>query len=293
MATSAQFFKKCLISGAEDLYNLPGYEKYFLVKSKSSGFVFCSKIASPQELTDHYQGYDREHYLSSITIKRFNELLDTFEPYKKTNRILDVGCGSGFLMEQAKKRGWEVYGTEYTPDAIEICESKGINMKQGKLDPTWFEPESFDVITSIEVLEHINNPVEEVTNINYFLRKGGLLYFTTPNFNAVERFLLKAEYDVIQYPEHLCYYTPATINYLLKNNNFKKKKLLTTGFSFTRMKTSTGQSTEKVISESSSDEVIRGKIEKNIFLRAGKLVINNLLSFFGVGNSIKGWYIKA
>lgn len=290
--TDDNFFTKCLITGADDTYPLDGYEKHFLIKSKSSGFVFCSKVPTEQELADHYQQYDREDYLSPITIQRFNETLDGFEAYRKTNRILDIGCGVGFLMDEAKKRGWEVYGTEYTQNAIDICEKKGIKMNKGKLNPEWFAPESFDIVTSIEVFEHINNPVEEVTNINKILRKGGLLYFTTPNFNAIERFLLKAEYNVIEYPEHLCYYTPTTINKLLTTNGFQKKQLLSTGFSVTRIQTSSGKTNQRLVSATSSDELIRGNIEKSIFLKLTKNIINKMLSILKIGNSIKGWYIK-
>ena len=118
------YFEKCLISNAKDIHSLKGYEKHFLVKSSSSKFLFCSKIPTERELSNHYQSYSREDYLSEITIKRFNELFDSFEPYRQTNKILDIGCGVGFLMEIAKKRGWEVYGTEFTQDAIDICEAK-------------------------------------------------------------------------------------------------------------------------------------------------------------------------
>jgi 2-polyprenyl-3-methyl-5-hydroxy-6-metoxy-1,4-benzoquinol methylase len=285
-------FTRCLISNTEDLYPLKGYERHYLVKSKSSGFVFCNKIPTQQELYNHYLTYNREDYLSPVTIKRLNEVLDSFEPYRKTNKILDIGCGVGFMLEQAKKRGWDVYGTEYTEKAIEICEAKGIKMSKGKLDPAWFENESFDVITSLEVIEHINNPIEEVGHFRNLLRKGGLLYFTTPNFNAIERFILKDQYNIIGYPEHLCYYTPRTINYLLSKNGFSKKGLLTTGFSVTRIKTSTGQSNEGLISATSSDELIRNKLEDNPFFSIAKKLLNKTLTLLGIGNSLKGWYVK-
>ena len=121
------------------------------------------------------------------------------------------------FFEIASKRGWEVYGTEYTKDAINICKSKGINIQEGKLNPQNYLVEEFDVITSFEVLEHINNPIEEISNFYKILRKGGLVYLTTPNFNSVSRFYLKSDYNIITYPEHLSYYTTRTLkNYLEK-----------------------------------------------------------------------------
>jgi len=287
-----QFHTKCLISGSSRLKPLKGYEQHYLVKSYPLGFVFASKVPTEEELVAHYKKYSREDYLSPITVKRYHELLDQFEKYRKTGRILDVGCGIGYFLNEAKKRGWEVYGTEFTDEAIAKCHIHGINMHKGKLDPAWFEEGMFDVITSFEVIEHINNPVEEVQNINKILRTGGLFYFTTPNFNAIERYVLKADYNVITYPEHLCYYTRKTIDYLLRNHGFKKKKLLTTGFSMSRIKTSMGSKKEVLHDPSSSDEKIRDTLEKNKLMHLVKHGVNTALTLLGVGSSLKGWYIK-
>ncbi|RYZ28325.1 MAG: class I SAM-dependent methyltransferase [Chitinophagaceae bacterium] len=235
--------------------------------------------------------YSRDDYLSPITVKRYHELLDQFEKYRRTGKILDIGCGIGLFLKEAKKRGWEVYGTEYTDKAMAMCKEIGINMQQGKLDPSLYEPEMFDVVTSFEVMEHINNPQEEVKNIKAVLRKGGLFYFTTPNFNSLERFYLKGKYNIVNYPEHLSYYTKKTANYLLTNNGFKKRKLTTTGLSLSRFKTSIGKK-EEYISAESSDEKLRQKLEKNGFTHFVKNVINGLLNISGVGFSLKGWYEK-
>jgi 2-polyprenyl-3-methyl-5-hydroxy-6-metoxy-1,4-benzoquinol methylase len=148
----------------------------------------------------------------------------------------------------------------------------------------------FDVVVSMEVLEHINNPLEEINNIYKLLRKGGLFYFTTPNFNALERYLLKSDYNIISYPEHLCYYTKKTINYLLTNNGFRKKRLETTGISLTRIQTSRRASKEAFISASSTDERIRNSLERNKLLQIIKKGVNFILSLLGVGNSLNGWY---
>ncbi|MFT6246518.1 MAG: 2-polyprenyl-3-methyl-5-hydroxy-6-metoxy-1,4-benzoquinol methylase [Salibacteraceae bacterium] len=282
----------CLVCKSDKLTKMTGYESAHLCKCGNCGFVFCQEIPSIKELEDHYDGYGRNDYLSPITIKRYNELLDEFEKYRSTNKILDVGCGIGYFLDEAKKRGWEVYGTEYTDEAVKICSDKGFNINKGKLDPGNYDPEAFDIVTSFEVLEHINNPIEEVGNFNSILRKGGLVYLTTPNFNSLLRYRLKAEYNVIGYPEHLSYYTPKTIKLLFNSSGFKKKKIKTTGYSKTRLKTSQGQSDQAYISESSDDEQMRHRIEKNKLLQFAKGSINFGLSLFGVGDSLKIWFEK-
>ncbi len=282
----------CLVCNSSNLKPLSAYEKAHLCKCSDCGFVFAQHIPSEQELIDYYDGYGRNDYLSLVTIKRYNELLDAMEPFRKTNKLLDVGCGIGYFLEVAKERGWEVHGTEYTDRAMEICSAKGIQMKQGKLDPANYEAESFDVITSFEVLEHINNPLEETNNFNQLLRKGGLVYLTTPNFNSLLRHRLKERYDVITYPEHLSYYTTSTLKKLFTQCGFRKLKIQTTGISLTRLKTSQGQTSQAFISETSDDEQLRNKIEEKRYLQLAKTMVNGTLTIFGVGDSLKGWFVK-
>jgi 2-polyprenyl-3-methyl-5-hydroxy-6-metoxy-1,4-benzoquinol methylase len=287
---------ECLISGSKELKVLKGYEKHYLVKSPI-GFVFCSRIPSQKELLEYYNAYNRTDFYSPITKLRYHELLAQFEPFRKTNKILDIGCGSGYFLQEAKAKGWEVYGTEYTDEAMSIGQNKGINMQKGVLNPGNYSEGMFDVITSFEVIEHINNPKEEVGNIYKILRKGGLVYLTTPNFNALERFYLKGNYTVIDYPEHLSYYTAKTLNYLFTNNGFRKKKINTTGISLSRLRISIKkmkniENHEALISATSTDEIIREKSQSNVFFKLAKNTLNGILNFFKVGNSLKGWFIK-
>jgi SAM-dependent methyltransferase len=282
----------CLICNSRKLQSLNTFESTFLVKCADCSFVFSQKIPTEQELLSFYDGYGRNDYLSPVTIKRYHELLDKFEPYKKTGKILDVGCGIGYFLNEAKNRGWKVYGTEYTDHAIEICESKGIEMKQGKLNITDFNLEEFDVITSFEVLEHINNPMEEIGNFIQLLRTGGLVYLTTPNFNSVLRFKLKEKYDVITYPEHLSYYTPKTLRFAFNKNGFKTKKIETTGISLSKLQSAKQEIHVNPISKDSADEHLRSRFEKNVLLKKSKQLINFSLTTFGVGDSLKGWFEK-
>jgi 2-polyprenyl-3-methyl-5-hydroxy-6-metoxy-1,4-benzoquinol methylase len=286
---------KCLICECSNLIKLNDYyEKNGLVKCQSCEFVFMEKIPTLEELNMHYSNYSYtdEAYYSPLTKDVYNSLLDEFEKYRKTGKILDIGCGRGWFLTEAKKRGWEIYGTEYSEAAIELCKENGINMKAGKLEKSTFNNEMFDVITSFEVIEHINNPIEEMKNIHSFLRQGGLFYFTTPNFNSILRYYLKSDYDVIGYPEHLSYYTRKTINKLMLNSGFRLNKFLSTGFSITRLKRSKNNSNEELISNESSDEKLRHQISKKWYLGVSKKIINYFLTLFGIGMTLKGYYVK-
>lgn len=284
--------KNCILCASFSLKKLKGYEEHHLVKCQSCKFVFCEPIPTERELEKHYENYGRNDYLSPLTIKRYHEILDSFEPYRKTNRLIDVGCGIGYFLEEAKKRGWEVYGTEFTDEAIEICSKKGIKMNKGILDPGNYNSQEFDVITSFEVIEHINNPQEELANFYKILRKGGLVYCTTPNFNSLLRYRLKEKYNVLCYPEHLSYYTPKTLKYVFEKEGFRTKNIKATGISLTRLKTSKATSNQELISQTSDDEVMRNKLETSVILKSVKIFLNWNLTLLGVGDALKGTFIK-
>ncbi len=285
-------FHECLLCSSGNLKTLPVYAAFHLVRCRNCGFVFSKKIPSLQQLSDHYKLYPRHNFISPITIKRYEELLEILEPHRKSNRILDVGCGGGFFLAVAKQKGWEVYGTEYSDEDIVICEGKGITMFKGKLNDSPFAAKSFDVITSFEVLEHINNPEDEISKFNELLRDGGIVYLTTPNFNSLNRYLLKAKFNILSYPDHLCYYTAKTINFLFNKHHFSKIKIQTTGFSITRLKMSMKISDQAVISSVSDDEVIRNKVEKSSLLRLSKTLLNSFLSITKKGDTLKVLFKK-
>ena len=279
--------RRCLLCQSVRLRSLSGYESARLVRCVRCRFVFSSAVPTAGELREHYERYGRDDYLSPLTAKRYHELLDGFESSRVNNRLLDVGCGVGHFPGIARERGWNVYGTELTDRAVEICARKGITMHKGELDPCNYAPDFFDVVTSIETIEHINNPVEDVTNMAAVLRPRGLLYVTTPNFNSISRRILKSRWNIIEYPEHLSYYTPETMTALLRRCGFERVEVRTTGVSLTRWKTSLKLSDEKLISADSGDEKVRVMLEDNRFLRTAKRLLNYVLTASGSGDSMK------
>ena len=286
------YFSSCPVCDASRINQLTGYSKDYLVQCENCKFVFAQRIPTLPELIAHYETYPRTNSISDITIKRYNELLDYFEAFRNTNNIIDVGCGDGFFLETAKKRGWNVYGTEYTDIAIKICNEKGITMHQGKLDTRNYAVDFFDVITSFEVIEHINNPTEEIQNFAGIIRKGGIVYVTTPNFNSAARLYLKNTWTVIEYPEHLSYYTRKTLSYLFEKNGFKTIRFQTTGISFNRIQSSQLKAESKPTPAVNTDEMLRSKSETNPLFKLAKKAVNTLLTISSKGDTLKGTFEK-
>jgi len=280
-------FSQCLICSSSKLTDLPDYQKDHLSKCQGCGFVFSKRIPTEQELVEEYYKYERGFELSPITIKRYNELLDGFETYRQQNNILDVGAGDGHFIEVARKRGWNTYATEFDDKAVDVMKAKGINVVKGGLDIANYEAGMFDVIFWAEVIEHINNPIEELKKFNYLLRKNGIVYVTTPNFNALSHKYLGSKWTIFNYPEHLCYYTPKTIKSLFKNNGFKDIAIQTTGFGPDRFYASLGKSNNNI-----STEKVRQKTETKLFWKGIKYMSNKLFNLLGIGDALKGTFVK-
>lgn len=283
----------CIICNGTHLKTMPAYSRAFLVKCRDCGLIFGKKNPSVEELTAHYTGYPRYQSLSPITEKRYNELLDKLEPYRKTNNLIDLGCSNGLFLECAKKRGWNVYGTEYAQECIDYCAKNNITVfKSDKLPPEFYNLQ-FDVVTSFEVIEHINTPNPEIDFVKKILRKKGVFYVTTPNFNAISRLILKEKWNVIEYPEHLTYYTPKTLNNLMLKHGFKRIFLTTTAISLSRFNQSRGKDEVNRTLNDNTDERLRTNIEKNTFLQLARNVINFFLNTFKIGDAMKGLYLNS
>jgi len=278
----------CVACEGRRLRPLPTYRRAHLVRCRDCGLVFAGRDPSEEELARNYGEYSREDYDSPITRRRYQELLDGFEPYRRTGRILDMGCGIGFFLEEAESRGWEAHGSEFEPRAVEIVRGKGLRCLQAPLTAGSFEPGSFDVVTAFEVVEHLRDPRAEAETIARALRPGGLFYCTTPNFSSLSRRLLRDRWRVIAYPEHLSYFTPSTLRSWLARYGFSPAKLRTTGIGLADLRRGIASPEEP---GRGSDESLRGRLEGSRMLRAAKGAANAALSATGTGDTIKGHFV--
>ena len=193
-------------------------------------------MATDAKLEGHYEDYGHAWFDSPITRRCYGELLDSFERYRRTNRLLDFGCGAGYFLQEAREHGWEVFGNDLSAHAIALARAKQLDVVHGPITADTFEPGSFDVITAFEVFEHLRDPHSEAGLLARLLRPGGLLYSTTPNFNALSRRVLRSRWSVIEYPEHLVYCTPRTHGTWLARAGFNRESIITWGIGLSRMR---------------------------------------------------------
>ncbi|MFT3967208.1 MAG: bifunctional 2-polyprenyl-6-hydroxyphenol methylase/3-demethylubiquinol 3-O-methyltransferase UbiG, partial [Sphingobium sp.] len=106
-------------------------------------------------------------------------------------RALDVGCGAGLLSEPLARLGAEVTGVDATPANIEVARAHAkitgfpIQYQEGSAEMLDAPP--FDLVTCMEVIEHVEDPALFVSHLARLVRPDGLLVLSTPNRTALSR----------------------------------------------------------------------------------------------------------
>jgi 2-polyprenyl-3-methyl-5-hydroxy-6-metoxy-1,4-benzoquinol methylase len=135
---------------------------------------------------------------------------------KAPGRLLDIGCASGFFLDEARRQGWETVGLEISEYASSYARDHlGLDVHTGTLETSTFPPESFDVVTAWDVIEHVPNPVEFFTTISVLLKPGGWFACGTPNFDSWARKIRQQNWHHLRPPEHLSYFSPQTLERVL------------------------------------------------------------------------------
>jgi 2-polyprenyl-3-methyl-5-hydroxy-6-metoxy-1,4-benzoquinol methylase len=229
---------------------------------------------------------------SSITESRFHSLMDSFQPYRETGRILDVGCGAGHLLKVAMDCGWRAYGTEIAAGAFDQLARLGVDAFRGELQSARYTDAFFDVVYCSEVIEHLLDPVSFLEESARILRPGGLLYLTTPNFNSLSRRLVGFEWRVFG-KEHVCYFTPASLSRAVRRAGFMKVRIRTRNIDPNELKrvlaarfsgNPTGSSANGF--DAKGNEELRIKLQQRPALRIAKNSVNLILGMTGTGDTI-------
>lgn len=156
------------------------------------------------------------------TFRRSLERIERHRTHR--GRLLDVGCGPGLLLEEARLLGWEAVGMEPSTWGVEEARRRGFLVHQGLLGDEDLESGSFGAVVASDVVEHVPDPVAFVRTIRDLLEPGGVVLLTTPNVDSlVARTLRRWWWSVL--PGHLLYFSPPTLRRLLEGNDLEVLEL--------------------------------------------------------------------
>jgi 2-polyprenyl-3-methyl-5-hydroxy-6-metoxy-1,4-benzoquinol methylase len=173
-----------------------------LVKCQDCTFMYVERDFDENYVNGFYEeqaggGYDlcQEHFFWwHEAMKNSNRHILSLLGPANSRRLLDVGCGAGTFLSDARDAGWAVSGLEINPKFPEFCRNElGLDdVKVGMISDPPFAEASFDVVTMLDVLEHMYNPVLSVKQCARLLKPGGIFVVKSPNGpNQLRKELLK------------------------------------------------------------------------------------------------------
>jgi SAM-dependent methyltransferase len=140
-----------------------------------------------------------------------NDRLDAFEKLTAGRRLLDIGCGPGFFLSTAVKRGWQGFGIEPSRRAAAHARTLGGEITEGLFtDEMAAALGRFDVVNLTNVLEHVPDPIAILTRAIGLLEPGGVLCVGVPNdfspFQIAARSAMNTGDWWVAPPHHLNYF---------------------------------------------------------------------------------------
>jgi len=151
----------------------------------SCDLIFAERGNDTQSVLNYYKyHYFDDEIVDQLSGQRANlyrHLLDFLERREKIGSLLDVGCGCGFFLKEAKARGWTVWGVDPSEKSVDYARSLlGEAVICGTLDDIPAE-RRFDVITIINALDHMVDANEQLRKAMCLLAPDGYIYLRFPN----------------------------------------------------------------------------------------------------------------
>ena len=220
--------------------------KYTVVKDTEFGYLRADPIPTEEEVNKYYL----EEFYAQNKEKFNNSALETqleesdffkakYENYFSTcekihgslkdKSVYDIGFGFAQALLFFKNKGMHVFGIEPSVEGYEFAKKNNLDVMQGSIESTFTDvKQKHDVVTLLNVLEHLRNPAEVLVNIkNKLLKNDGLLIIDVPNdFNDFQEVANK-EYDLNQWwffpPRHINYFSSGTLSNLLDKCGYEVK----------------------------------------------------------------------
>jgi SAM-dependent methyltransferase len=224
----------CNICGSNESRLVFQKWSFRIVQCVECGLVYVNPRAFRVEEDDYFEGpylstIEKDGQLDPGIGTLYGEIIYNLSNRVALGKLLDVGCAMGHFLGFAKRYGWEVEGVECSPYAARYAaEHFGANvhavcvLKDAKL-----QADFYNSCVLVEVIEHLPDPRETMTEVWRVLQPGGLTYVTTPNFDCYRSLLLREEWSAVIPVGHLYHFDSSSLRKLLTSIGFINVENLT------------------------------------------------------------------
>lgn len=233
-----------IFNGTDLLEHLPG--RFQVVRCLECGLMRQNPHLAWSSLKQYYLENYVSHGLMARDqpniVKRLDKRygpwkrLRAIEAYQRGGNMLEVGCGTGTFLEEAVRSGhWTVSGVEPTQHAAEYVRSRlNIPVYEDVFSRVTLPDGSFDAIVMWNVLEHLENPIEDIRYTHRLLKPGGWYIFTVPNLDGWEASLFGKYWIGWDLPRHLYFFSRPLLQQILPKLGFRfgSVRCLSTSYHF-------------------------------------------------------------
>lgn len=137
--------------------------------------------------------------------------------------LLEIGCGYGYLLDEARPYFSQRVGTDFSDGAVRQARERADQVYQGGIDAI-AETEQFDCVIATHVIEHVYHPQDFVKALLKRLRPGGCLLIAAPDMGSLWRKLMGARWPSFKLPEHVLYFDAHTLERLMNECGMQQVK---------------------------------------------------------------------
>lgn len=235
----------------------------------SPGFDPASIYTADYFNGGHRDGYaDYEHRGEELR-REFRPLARALASRTGGGRLLEVGSAYGFFLDVAAEH-FEVHGVEISADARSACRARGLHVSTTLSEATEGQP-PFDAAVMLDVIEHLARPHELLEQVRAATRPGAPLVITTGDHSSVLARLMGRRWRLMTPPQHLFFFTPASLSALLARNGFIVERIEHPGkrvpFSLVAFQASRylGSGMQRRVQQLVQRHALRGSLPVNLF----------------------------
>ena len=187
--------------------------------------IYISPRPSPAEVAKLYADNSAHTDLDNLARNELHRrlcarhTLRILRNYAPEGRLLEIGAGAGFFLDEARRAKYSVAGIDLNKLQADKMALNGIECDTRPLENA-FPGEMFDIIYHCDVTSHFYDPIEEFSIMAGRLKPGGILLFETGNFGDIDRKWYR-RIPSFQYPDHLFFLSAGNIPTLLSMSGFR------------------------------------------------------------------------
>jgi SAM-dependent methyltransferase len=195
-----------------------------IVECRYCGLVYANPRWPPDVVLGAYAAVEDETYVEErlgreLTFRHHLRAMERVIGPAAGRSLLDVGAYIGVFVETAVASGWRAQGIEPSAWAAAEARRRGLDVWPGTLASTHWRPESFDVITLWDVIEHLTDPAAELERARRLLRPGGWLVVHTMDIDAPIARLMGRRWPWLM-DMHLYYFSDRTMGRMLADHGY-------------------------------------------------------------------------